>query len=119
VGDIYLQSRPVIMRGQIPLMYEVNFPPRHWHADARMFPARVSDMYSAAEVEMVLAFAAAIGLEYGEIDVLRESATGRLFVIDANPCPVRPHHITPADEASMLRGMADAFGEIFAADLAR
>jgi hypothetical protein len=32
---------------------------------------------------------------------------------------VRPHHIAADDEASMLRQMADAFAEIFKADLAR
>ncbi|MEA2676704.1 MAG: hypothetical protein QOJ81_845 [Chloroflexota bacterium] len=119
VGDVYLQSRPVIMRGHIPLHYEVHFPRQHWRADARMFPRDVGEVYSAPEIELILAFASAIGLEYGELDVLRETATGRLFVIDANPAPVRPHHITRDDEATMLPKMADAFADIFGADLAR
>jgi hypothetical protein len=119
VGERYVQTRPVIMRGQIPLAYSVHFPMQHWRAEADTFPLKISDAYSAAEVDLILAFAAAIGLEYGELDVLRETATGRLFVIDANPTPVRPHHIAADDEASMLRQMADAFAEIFKADLAR
>jgi hypothetical protein len=119
VGDLYMQSRPVIMRGQIPLHYEVHFPRQHWRADARMFPRDVAEVHSAAEIALILAFATAIGLEYGELDVLRETATGRLFVIDANPAPVRPHHIEPVDEATALRKMADAFADIFGADLAR
>lgn len=67
----------------------------------------------------MLAFTAAIGLEYGELDVLRENGTGRLFVIDANPAPVGPHHISSRDEATTQRQMADAFEEVFAAELAR
>ncbi|MEP7360536.1 MAG: hypothetical protein ABI744_03045 [Chloroflexota bacterium] len=119
VGEHYVQSRPVIMRGHMPLVYEVHFPRHHWRADARMFPGEISAVYSVSEVELILAFAAAIGLGYGELDVLRESATGKLFVIDANPTPVAPHHISPDDEATTRRQMADAFAEIFAADLAR
>lgn len=119
VGGHYVQSRPVIMRGQIPLLYEARYPRQHWRADARLSPRPVGEVYSDAEVALILAFAAAIGLEYGELDVLRETATGRLFVVDANPAPVAPHHISAQDEAAAQRQMADAFGEIFALDLAR
>lgn len=119
MGEHYVQSRPVIMRGHIPLLYEARYPRQHWRADARMSPRQIGEVYSAAEIGLILAFAAAIGLEYGELDVLRETATGQLFVVDANPAPVRPHHIAPDDEAATQRRMADAFAEIFASDLAR
>jgi hypothetical protein len=118
-GELFIQSRPVIMRGHVPLVMAIHFPRQHWRAEAETFPAKVADFYTAAEMEQMLAFAAAIGLEYGELDVLRENGSGRLFVIDANPAPVRPHHIAPNEEALMQRKMADAFAEIFAADLAR
>ena len=118
-GQHFIQSRPVIMRGHMPLVYRIQFPRQHWGAQAETFPAKVTDFYSEAEVDQILAFCAAIGLEYGELDVLRENGTGRLFVIDANPTPVRPHHIAPEHEASTQRQMADAFAEIFGADLAR
>jgi hypothetical protein len=118
-GDLFIQSRPVIMRRHIPLVYAVHFPRQHWRAEAETFPSQTSEFYSAAETEQILDFADALGLEYGELDVLRDNATGQLYVIDANPTPVRPHHIAPADEAATLRAMADAFGGIFAADLAR
>jgi hypothetical protein len=119
VGEHFVQSRPVIMRGQIPLMYGVHFPRQHWHADAVMFPIEIGDVYSPDEVALILAFAAAIGIEYGEFDVLRATAPGRIFVIAANPPPARPHQIPPPPAATTLRRMADAFAEIFAADLAR
>ena len=51
--------------------------------------------------------------------MLRYNATGQLFVIDANPTPVRPHHIAAGDEATAQRQMAEAFAQIFKADLAR
>jgi hypothetical protein len=118
-GEHFIQSRPVIMRGRVPLVYRVVFPRQHWGAEAETSPSHTGEFYSTAEVELMLAFAAAIGLEYGELDVLRDNSSGRLFVIDANPTPVRPHHIAPEHEASTQRQMADAFAEVFAADLAR
>lgn len=119
VGDLFIQSRPVIMRRHIPLVYAVHFPRQHWHAEAEPFPSQTSEFYSAAETDLILDFTDALGLEYGELDVLRDNATGQLFVIDANPTPVRPHHITAEDEATTQRQMADAFAQIFKADLAR
>jgi hypothetical protein len=118
-GEHFIQSRPVIMRGRIPFVYAVHFPRQHWRAEAETFPAHASDFYSPAEVDQMLAFCAALGLEYGELDVLRENGSDRLFVIDANPAPVRPHHMAATDEAAGQRLMADAFADIFAADLAR
>jgi hypothetical protein len=117
--DLFIQSRPIIMRDRVPFVYAVHFPRQHWRAQAETFPAQATDFYSATEVGQMLAFCAALGLEYGELDVLRENGTGRLFVIDANPTPVRPHHIAAADEDAGQRLMAEAFGEVFAADLAR
>ncbi len=120
VGEVFLQTRPVVMRGHMPLVFDVHMRRPHWHADALgLYPRKPEELYSAAEIALVLAFAAAVGLEYGEMDVLRETATGRLYVLDANPTPVRPQHITADDAAVGIRLMADAFSEVFAADLAR
>jgi hypothetical protein len=120
VGDVFVQTRPVVMRRAMPLVFEVHMPRPHWHADAiGMFPRQAQELYSGAEIAQLLAFASAVGLEYGELDVLRETATGRLFVLDANPTPVRPHFIAAEDLRTAQRLMADAFSQVFAADLRR
>ena len=48
------------------------------------------DALSADEVAGVVAVAAALGVEYGELDALRHAADGRLYVVDVNPMPSTP-----------------------------
>lgn len=48
------------------------------------------ELFSALEVERLIAFASDIGLDLGEIDVLRDNASGRIYAIDANNTPHSP-----------------------------
>jgi hypothetical protein len=115
VGNIFLQTRPALVGGRMPVVLEIHMPIPHWHADAVLELVRgPADLYSPTEADQILAFAAAIGLEYGELDVLRDTQSGRLYVVDANPTPVRPHFLAPGDEALATRLMADAFADEFA-----
>ena len=46
-------------------------------------------MFSVEEEEAILDLAARIGLDYGEIDVLRD-ADGEIYVVDVNKTPWWP-----------------------------
>jgi GT2 family glycosyltransferase len=47
-------------------------------------------VFSANERIRLVRFARMIGMEYGELDVLRDREDGRLYVVDANPTPFGP-----------------------------
>lgn len=49
-----------------------------------------ADIFSAAELAQLLDFGARIGLEYGELDVLRDRDSGRIYVVDVNRTPYGP-----------------------------
>lgn len=67
------------------------------------------------EVELIRRFSRHIGLEYGELDVLRDHATGRLYIVDANNTPFGPPKVLSLRESDIvLRLLADAFVEQFA-----
>jgi hypothetical protein len=50
----------------------------------------VETVFSAEECAQIAAFNAAMGLDWGSLDILRETATGRLFVVDVNKTDVGP-----------------------------
>lgn len=69
---------------------------------------------SRAEVELIEECARRIGLECGEIDVLRDRTNGRIYVIDINRTPSGPPRIfTPEQAKAVVVRMADAFREAF------
>lgn len=115
VGDVYMEARPVIIGGRMPVALESRMPRPHWAAHALVtLSRRPAELYSADEIALMLRFASAIGLDYGELDVVRESSTGRLFVLDANRTPTRPHFIPRDAEAEAMALMAATFAEEFA-----
>jgi hypothetical protein len=52
--------------------------------------ARPRDVFSDAEIEKLSAFAAAMRLDWGGLDVLRDHPTGRLYVVDVNKTDMGP-----------------------------
>ena len=107
------QSRPVIVGGDIVIAYE------KWRRDPDLFfgtalslPQPPSDLYSPDEQRQMLEFATRIGMDYGELDVLREKATGDLFVVDANRTPSWLITCTPEHEEAAYAPMADAFRDL-------
>jgi GTP cyclohydrolase II len=47
----------------------------------------VSAVYTAAECELILEFSRRMGLDFGELDVLRSREDGRLYILDVNKTP--------------------------------
>ncbi len=92
----YLKYRPVNHR----------FANENTHAQL----AAVHDVASAAELAKIARFVRAIGLEVGEIDVLRDRASQRLFVVDANNTPYGPPNgINDRDRRIALSWLSSAF----------
>lgn len=58
---------------------------------------RTGDYFSSAELEKVERFCRQIGLEYGELDCVRDNATRRLYIIDVNKTPAGPPNGLPED----------------------
>ncbi|MEP7158083.1 MAG: hypothetical protein ABI797_01530 [Chloroflexota bacterium] len=119
VGDAFMEARPVIIGGRMPLALESRRPRPHWATDAlATLPRQPGELYSADEIETMLRFASAIGLDYGELDAVRETSSGNLYVLDANRTPTRPHFIPRDAEAEAMALMAATFANAFADVLA-
>lgn len=109
-GDELTQTRPVIIDGRVVMTFAKWRPYPHYFTNNRIsLPKATDDYYSAEEQRLLLDFCAALGLEYGELDVLREVDSGRLYVVDANRTPVRPKALPPEWDDASYEPMAEAF----------
>jgi len=71
--------------------------------------------YSAEEIRVISGFAREIGLEWGGVDVLRDNASGKIFIVDANKTDMGPPiALKLGDKLKSTRRMAVAFINAFA-----
>jgi hypothetical protein len=82
----------------------------HWvTGPAAVEPRPTADVFSPAEIELLLRFARQLGMDYGELDVVRDAATGLIYAVDANRTPVPHPSLDPRDHDAIYRPMAEAF----------
>jgi hypothetical protein len=69
---------------------------------------------TAAELGTLLRFSHALGIDFGELDAMRDDADGRLYVFDANNTPaVRFVGVSAADRQATVDRLAEAFEAAF------
>lgn len=70
---------------------------------------------SRDEQNLIIRFCKKFGLDFGELDVLRDT-DGRIYIVDANNTPAGPQpgvHISTEEYTSFLRMMCDSFASAF------
>lgn len=111
LGNHFVDLRTVILDGRIVLIYHKRHPeddrfgfsPHTWIAEP--------DVISVEERDAILVLAARMGLDYGEIDVLRD-ADGAIYVVDVNKTPFFPKILSDAEAKVVDRRMAAAFNDL-------
>ena len=84
------------------------------HTNVKATIAEVADVLTADELNKVHRFCAKIGLDYGEVDVLRDSGDGRIYIVDANNTPSGPtSSISDAEGKIAVMRLSQAFEEAF------
>jgi len=103
-AQLCVDYRVPVIGGRIPLVY-LRFR-RH---DGRFVSdfsavmlAEVDEVFSAEEQEQILRFAERMGLDYGELDVLRDRTDERIYVVDCNKTPWGPSMLTHRAERSRV-----------------
>jgi hypothetical protein len=110
VGDRIHSTRAVIIDQRVVHAYEKWRPyPQWFRGHEKTLPGSVDDLYSAAEQVLLVRFAEAIGMDYGELDVLRDNSSRLIYVVDANRTPVRPKGLPREYDDAWFGPMADAF----------
>jgi hypothetical protein len=108
----YLDHRVPVYDGEVPLVYLKYHPegPGRFVDVSHSEIAGPADVFTGDERRRLAALAAAMGVEYGEMDVLRDNADGRIYVVDVNRTPSGPvKGVTQAQRRRALAVLAPAF----------
>lgn len=87
---------------------------RFANLNARVQLAALADVFSPQACRQLADFCRAFGLDYGEIDVVRDAGSGRLHVLDVNKTPLGPPNgLSPRDQRLALAWYRRAFLDWF------
>lgn len=114
-GAEAIDLRTPIYAGRVPMVYEKRRPlaTRFSSRNTAVCVRRAEEVYSSEELRQLAEFAAAMGLDFGELDVLRDRIDGRIYVVDAANTPGGPPFNTPPDaRARALHRLGWAFREL-------
>jgi hypothetical protein len=116
-GGLVEDIRVPVINGTVPFVY-LKYRPVAARFDSnrnraiRLCPA--AEVLSAEEIRTIGKFTKSIGLDYGELDVLRDRDDGRIYIVDANKTPAGPSYRLPnADFRRAVRMLAVAFRDEF------
>jgi hypothetical protein len=101
--------RPVVFEGRLLHVYEKWRQPTDWFSGHEEVALRRPDeVFATHEQEWLLRLAGKLHLDYGEIDVVRDQASGLIYAVDVNRTPIRPRDLLPRDDDAAFGPLADA-----------
>jgi hypothetical protein len=118
-GDLVEDIRVPVVNGTVPFVY-LKYRPAAARFDSNKNRAiRLCDaqeVLCAEEIRTIGKFTRSIGLDYGELDVLRDRDDGRIYIVDANKTPAGPsYRLRQADFRRAVSLLAAAFRDQFLA----
>jgi hypothetical protein len=115
------ELRVPVIDNTIPLVYrKFKSVDNRFGARTHWLSAEVRETereFSSTEVERITAFTRGLGLEFGEMDILRDRSDGRIYIVDANNTPWGPPYILhPVEIRHAVERLAERFRERYLAD---
>jgi hypothetical protein len=109
-----VDMRLVWIRGATPMLYlkYKSESARFSNETVEVSCAEVHEMLSSSERDQISVLMSRLGVDWAELDVLRDRTDGRIYVVDINPTPWGPPAQLPSPEA-------DAAVRLIAAQLER
>lgn len=71
------------------------------------------DIFSEEEIANIYYFCQEIGLDYGELDVLKDNPDGKIYIIDANTTPFGPSFLSSQDWTQAVLRLSESFYKQF------
>ncbi len=105
---VYLKYKPVDKRFG-------SFLTGH-HAVKETSVKKPEDIFSSKELQQIKAFTKGIGMDYGELDILRDRDDGKIYIIDVNNTPTGPSHLPTSTKNEVLLKLAKSFSKAFLND---
>jgi hypothetical protein len=111
-GGEVMDHRVVITGSVIPLVYLKYRPKTARFASLNNWAEMVetSEVFTETEQRLILKFCSHVGLDFGEIDVLRDNRDGKIYIVDITGTPgVVANHLKPDHIDCALERMAWGF----------
>jgi len=114
-GDVIEELRVPVLGKRVPFVYLKYKRMRDPLAlSTRGTITEPASVCAPSEIDALVAFARAMGIDFGEFDVIRHHVDGRLYVLDANTTPaVRFVGVSAADRRATIDRLAEAFDDVF------
>jgi hypothetical protein len=115
-NDLVEDIRAPVFGGRIPFAYLKYRPAadRFGNTNVRAVLVETAEAFRPHEIGLVLRFCRMMGLDYGELDILRDRGDGRIYVVDVNTTPFGPpNHIVEDHARIAVTRMAEAFRKAF------
>jgi hypothetical protein len=120
-GGLVADMRVPVINGHIPLVFikyktmETRFGVfRKWHHKLKNVEVhKPEDLLSHEEILKLITFCRQSGLDYGEIDVLRDRDDGLIYIVDVNNTPTGPPKMDKKKMKEVLKFMSDLFVQEF------
>jgi hypothetical protein len=107
-----------VCRDLTPFAY-VKYRPRATrfrNANTRAALVEVRDVLGTEEVALLVQLRRKMGVDYGEIDILRNRDDGKIYVVDVNVTPWGPPNHLPKNDAKLaIERLAESFRNVFIA----
>lgn len=117
-GDEVIDYRVPIFLDRIPIVSikRRKIITRFENENTSVSLAYPEEVFDPDEIENLLTFANKLGMEYGELDVLRDKKSKHIYVIDANNTPFGPPSGLPEKDSNhLLEVFCKCFKETFIA----
>ncbi len=114
--QMVLDLRVIICGNQIPLVYRKYRPleDRFSNTNSLAEVATGRECFSKQELLDIVRFGKEFGVDYAEIDVLRDRASGQIYVVDVNYTPSGPpNHLPTRQGIKAIEAVALAFAGEF------
>ncbi len=118
----FAQDLRTLCAGGVPVLVWVKVKPAgHRFAihNRAAFLRQPSEIFTAAELELIRAFTLRIGLQWGGLDILRDRHSGRIYIVDVNKTDVGPViALSWRDKFRSMQCLSRALRNMIAAPLA-
>ncbi len=115
-GDLVEDLRTTFVAGEPRIVFIKRRPQarRFLNENCEVSHTLPNSRFSAEELDIIRGFAKEIGLDWGGVDVLRDAATGKIYIVDANKTDMGPPVAMPlGQKLRATRLMARAFSAAY------
>ena len=114
--EYFVEMRVPIFMKTIPFVYLKYSPVNNrFKPSVKGTQEEVKNFLSPKEVENILQFCESFGLDFGELDILRDQTDNKIYIVDANNTPtIHFADFTYQQKRHVLKCMSRTFDEVFA-----